>query len=311
MAFSPSSLPNKLILIIFFMSLYDCELAAATTTTTTTGSFCNRTCGEIEIPYPFGTTEECYLANDTYRGQNFLVTCKDDGKLYWATKNVTNTTIQISQINVSAAHIKILLRYIGEDCYNEFGQSQSVRKQGQLTTGSFVVSTTQNKFTVLGCDTYGQMTNQQNNMTFFTACTSYCASLTDVQDGKCDGLGCCQVPIPQNTHSLNSNAFSYYNHSKVFGFNPCGYAFIADTSVYNFSTKHLNQMPSEEERPVVLEWAISNKTCDEAAKDSQTFACNGQNNACLDVQNGEGYRCKCLDGYEGNPYLFDGCKGTN
>ncbi|XP_047340703.1 putative wall-associated receptor kinase-like 16 [Impatiens glandulifera] len=303
MAFFLSSLTNKLPMIIsmillLLMSLFDCELAVATT-----GSGCDRRCGDIDIPYPFGTSEGCYLANDTYREENFLLTCTNDSMLSWD-KVIRNDSILISQINVSAGHVKTLFPNIAENCYNESGQTL------ETTAGSFVVSTTENKFTVLGCDTYGQMSHIQNNMTFYSACTSYCASETNVKDGKCDGLGCCQVPISQNTQRVDNSVLSYYNHTKVFNFNPCGYAFIADTSVYKFSTKHLKKMPTMEERPIVLEWAISNKTCREAEKDTQTFACIGQNTVCLDVENGVGYRCICSDGYNGNPYL-DGCKDTN
>ncbi|XP_047333601.1 wall-associated receptor kinase-like 8 [Impatiens glandulifera] len=194
---------------------------------------------------------------------------------------------------------------IGEDCYNE-----SQADLG-LSTGTFVVSTTENKFTALGCDTYGQMATRREGMNFFTACTAYCANLADVQDGRCDGIGCCQAAIPQNTQHLQSRVLSFHNHSNVVDFNPCGYAFVAATSVYHFSSKHLKEKPPKEDRPVVLEWAVSNKTCKEAAKDVQTYACNGQNKECLDVQNGVGYRCKCIDGFNGNPYLFYGCEDIN
>ncbi|KAK4432268.1 Wall-associated receptor kinase [Sesamum alatum] len=58
--------------------------------------------------------------------------------------------------------------------------------------------------------------------------------------------------------------------------------------------------------PCVLDWAIGNGTCEQAKK-SADFACRG-NSACADSDTGlGGYRCNCLEGYEGNPYVSPGC----
>ncbi|KAI8014080.1 putative wall-associated receptor kinase-like 16 [Camellia lanceoleosa] len=62
--------------------------------------------------------------------------------------------------------------------------------------------------------------------------------------------------------------------------------------------------------PMVLDWGIGdNKTCEEAKKNQTSYAC-GQNTTCYDAEDGNGYICKCSEGYEGNAYLSDGCKGS-
>uniref|UniRef100_A0A0E0K2P9 Protein kinase domain-containing protein n=1 Tax=Oryza punctata TaxID=4537 RepID=A0A0E0K2P9_ORYPU len=62
---------------------------------------------------------------------------------------------------------------------------------------------------------------------------------------------------------------------------------------------------------IVIKWAVANLTCDAAVKKDATYACRSIHSKCLSVTHGNifmGYRCKCLTGFQGNPYIQDGCK---
>ncbi|CAO2184609.1 unnamed protein product [Urochloa humidicola] len=65
----------------------------------------------------------------------------------------------------------------------------------------------------------------------------------------------------------------------------------------------------------IWKWAISNTTCDLAKNENHTrYACISANSECTNVTHGHvyiGYRCKCSQGYEGNPYISKGCKDIN
>ncbi|KAF6169673.1 hypothetical protein GIB67_004065 [Kingdonia uniflora] len=63
----------------------------------------------------------------------------------------------------------------------------------------------------------------------------------------------------------------------------------------------------------VLNWAIDqyNTSCDIAKRDVTNFACK-ENSLRIDNKNGYlGYLCECSPGYEGNPYLPNGCQDIN
>jgi hypothetical protein len=60
---------------------------------------------------------------------------------------------------------------------------------------------------------------------------------------------------------------------------------------------------------VVLEWSIGDDGCETAVR-SPGYACVSDNSSCYNAASGRGYICNCTQGFEGNPYLPNGCKGT-
>ncbi|GMP46750.1 hypothetical protein CsSME_00014795 [Camellia sinensis var. sinensis] len=73
---------------------------------------CQDYCGNISIPYPFGTSKECYIE------ENFLVTCNDihyhPPKLF-----LTDSTIEIMDIYLSG-QLRISSD-VAHDCFGEGG----------------------------------------------------------------------------------------------------------------------------------------------------------------------------------------------
>ncbi|GFS34976.1 hypothetical protein Acr_00g0037100 [Actinidia rufa] len=110
---------------------------------------------------------------------------------------------------------------------------------------------------------------------YTTGCLSLCDSIDNVINGSCSGIGCCQSIIPKEVRSYNISIFQTYRERTSF--------------------------------PVVLDWAVGNETCVAARKNQTSFACK-ENSKCYNFDNGPGYRCNCSEGYEGNPYLSNGCQ---
>ena len=102
---------------------------------------------------------------------------------------------------------------------------------------------------------------------------------------------------------------SINSHKDVWSFNPCSFAFIIQKDKFSFSSAYLTSLQNNETRPMVLDWAIGNEMC-EVARNKGNYIC-GANSTCSDLKNGSApwYRCKCKKGYDGNPYLKDGCQG--
>ncbi|KAL7168184.1 hypothetical protein ACSBR2_038593 [Camellia fascicularis] len=116
--------------------------------------------------------------------------------------------------------------------------------------------------------------------------------------------------IPKGVTNYNIEVHSYYSHTSVWGFNPCSYAFVAEETAYNFSSSDLANMQGKTMVPMILDWAVGNQTCDEAMKNLTSYACKA-NSDCYDFDNGPGYRYNCSNGFEGNPYLPNGCIDIN
>ncbi|XP_065036768.1 wall-associated receptor kinase 3-like [Musa acuminata AAA Group] len=67
---------------------------------------------------------------------------------------------------------------------------------------------------------------------------------------------------------------------------------------------------------VIVNWVIEFQPCEDAKKNMTTFACVYAHSSCIDttITNDDGkfvgYRCKCSQGYQGNPYVPNGCTGV-
>ena len=274
---------------------------------------CKTSCGSVIIPFPFGTTESCSLDS------SFLIHC------YNATPYLPQTNLiatrYLPQTNLTVLNISLNgeLRVsfpVASKCYHN--GTIINRTDWGFSLGDFSVSQKRNKLTAVGCDTIGGAAGWESDDKFYpytTGCVSFCSNET-VGSGSasCPTAGCCEASIPSQGQGRLSDFYyttmSIRNHTYVSDFNPCGYTFLVEDGVYHFEPRDLEKL-EKTAFPVVLDWAVGNRTCKEALKNASSYACKSPNSKCHNSTKGLGYVCNCSDGFRGNPYIENGCEGIN
>ncbi|KAI6688575.1 hypothetical protein NL676_025403 [Syzygium grande] len=265
---------------------------------------CDRTCGNISVPLPFGLDESCA------RNSSFVLTCNRTSappKLFLGSNiPVFNISVENGTMTVGS--------YISYDCRDQSGH----RLKGSHPATSikiredwpYTVSDTRNKLTVFGCDTSALISDIER--TFGSGCFSYCREDINFKaESACSGLGCCQTSIPKSLRSLNIKMGSSTKYTSVRNFSSCGSAFVVDQESFNVSDYKL-PVPADIRlhtlSKIVLDWVVQrNLTCEQARLNQSSYAC-GANSRCCYFSNGQGYRCSCEAGYTGNPYGSRGCE---
>ena len=263
---------------------------------------CQERCGDVIVPYPFGIGEQRCAMNE-----HFFLNCTstDDGHhdQLWFGENMPARNISLLNGTVTVGIDPSV------DCYDKSGRKSWLFNQSMtLGSGPFTFSDSRNVFTAVGCDTAAMVTNEDVTSGF--GCLSLCTvNATMSKENSCLGSGCCHTAIPKGLKSLNIILQSFRNHTDVLEFNPCSFAFLEDKDSLDLSDWPLSRTPTYlDASNVVIEWVAQNETCEYARANKSSYAC-GINTNCYYSDNGEGYRCACNAGFEGNPYLEQGCQG--
>ncbi|XP_072986691.1 wall-associated receptor kinase 5-like [Typha latifolia] len=268
---------------------------------------CRETCGDISIHYPFGVGRGCFR-------EGFNLTCNrthQPPKLF-----LGDGTIEVLNISLSEGTVHIDGKIM---IMSTPSQDSNGSWRGLPDDGPFALSYTNNQFTAIGCGILARfmIPHSQKLLTF---CGSICEDSRSYYYGEetngvsfllpenalCSGVGCCRTSIPVGLRSFDIQ-FRPLNQTPNWAEEFVNKAFVVEKDWFSRNVPMLKNLTSGTSVaiPAVLDWKIGNSSCEEA-KSRSDFGCLGANSKCVNVVGG--YRCNCSSGFEGNPYLPDGCK---
>ncbi|KAJ3680199.1 hypothetical protein LUZ60_016477 [Juncus effusus] len=262
---------------------------------------CQPKCGDVDIPYPFGLSPDCSM-------EGFQINCTMINGTY--KPFVFNVEIQNILLPVGRARMKNNMSW---ECYNatsttNFGSNWRLN----FRSTPYRFSDVYNKFTTIGCETLAYIKDSDITKPYQSGCVSMCSDISTVINGSCSGIGCCQTTIPKDLRYYNVQFDPNFNSSHVWNFSSCSYAVLLEAAWFNFTSNFISTTnffyKNHGSVPLVMDWAIGDETCAEAQANVSSYACVSKNSSCIESQNGPGYLCNCTNGYQGNPYLLNGCQ---
>ncbi|XP_047043641.1 wall-associated receptor kinase 3-like [Lolium rigidum] len=295
---------------------------------------CQDKCGEMSIPFPFGMGKPgsgCFLPGfevycpSSYHPPRAFLRYNVSGPLHLMSIgkhrfNVAGTVsadsyewVELMDISVADNEARVY-RVVSSDCSTNSTHFTAKLQYTRLgDEGPFLLSATRNVLIGVGSNVESYMVSylgeaENETKAYMPSCLSnLMGNLEYATNGTCSGLGCCLADLPKKTDPFSRFGVSFMPRQNfLWETTPCFYGMLVDKSWYNFSTLDLNGLGALYPRgvPIVLDFAVRNLgSCPaEGQEPPPGYACVSGNSTCANTSGGA-YVCKCLQHYDGNPYI--------
>ncbi|XP_034922250.1 wall-associated receptor kinase-like 8 [Populus alba] len=256
---------------------------------------CQNRCGNISIPYPFGTVQDCY-ANEMFK-----IVCRE-------TANESAPRAFISMINMEVLNITDGAAIFKGPIMSSNCSDRQFNLPALNLTGSPYFFSFGNVFTAVGCNVRALLTGIGPQV---VGCDSTCSADYDQKtllygqeiNSLCADGNCCVASAPYRMQVFQPSLEAKNGSEDSSG---CKLAFLTDQNKFSFlNMTNPQALQGWRSVPLVLAWMMDYSIWryDNSTMDCKYFLYEST------VSNVSGYECSCSNGYEGNPYL--GCADIN
>ncbi|RDY02760.1 Wall-associated receptor kinase-like 10, partial [Mucuna pruriens] len=211
--------------------------------------FCNSTCGNVPIPYPFGMGDpKCYAS------EWFEIECNStsEGEKPYLKSN--NIGLEVISIYLSGYVL------IKNPIYHGTGKETGIE-----LGGPFVYSQYYNSFVAVGCQSAAVLRSNKTTI----GCMSMCyedrksgSKLNNIDVASCRGTYCYEASLPPYLSEYTISCGGYISVSNsVTEASGCRYALIiGNNNKFPYRVLTIGDLKNLYDIPAVLEWEITNST---------------------------------------------------
>jgi hypothetical protein len=302
---------------------------------------CRDKCGNISIPFPFGMGKPgCFREgfqvvcnHSSHPPRAFLADNRTFADVDYRYRNNSQrdsrsysrvqSPLELVSISVATGEARVYAA-VSYRCSTNHNESFSRDQAMDFSDSPFAMSATRNVLIGVGSEAeaelYWSVVENANAVDSFSCRAQDDSYGAHARNGSCTGWGCCEQTLPPDKGSGKSFELSVYpvDPDRWLETNSCSYGMVVEKSWYNFSTPDrygdktlLKRFPRGV--PLALDFAAGSASCPaEGQPPPPDYACVSGNSSCANATYTDtpSYICKCWEGYDGNPYVTDGCQGT-